>query len=96
MAPPPVAEKEVSREALTFWRRIRAALFESLAVNHPFVDGNKRTVFAATDVFLRINGTRIRGAPAEPHADIMSLFAGASFDFAHLEPWLRGRVEWVE
>ena len=25
-----------------------AALMESLAVNHPFVDGNKRVVFAAT------------------------------------------------
>ncbi len=33
-----------------------AALMESLAINHPFVDGNKRIAFAATDVFLRING----------------------------------------
>ena len=27
-----------------------AALMESLAINHPFVDGNKRIAFAATDV----------------------------------------------
>ncbi len=33
-----------------------AALFESLANNHPFTDGNKRIAFAATDTFLRING----------------------------------------
>ena len=33
-----------------------AALMESLAINHPFVDGNKRIAFAAADVFLRING----------------------------------------
>ena len=33
-----------------------AALMESLAINHPFIDGNKRIAFAATDVFLRING----------------------------------------
>ncbi|NCA73118.1 MAG: type II toxin-antitoxin system death-on-curing family toxin, partial [Sphingobacteriia bacterium] len=33
-----------------------AALVESLAINHPFVDGNKRVAFAAVDVFLRING----------------------------------------
>lgn len=26
-----------------------------LAMNHPFVDGNKRTAFAAMDVFLRMN-----------------------------------------
>ncbi len=32
-----------------------AALLESLAMNHPFVDGNKRAAFAATEVFLRMN-----------------------------------------
>ena len=36
-----------------------AALLESLAVNHPFVDGNKRVAFAVTDVFLKINGHKI-------------------------------------
>ena len=35
------------------------ALLESLLITHPFVDGNKRTAFAACDVFLRINGLRI-------------------------------------
>lgn len=33
-----------------------AALLESLLVNHPFVDGNKRASFAAADIFLRMNG----------------------------------------
>ena len=41
-----------------------AALFESLAMNHPFVDGNKRVAFAATDVFLRLNGYRIERSSA--------------------------------
>ena len=27
---------------------------ESLAMNHPFVDGDKRTAFYATDAFLRM------------------------------------------
>ncbi|MEP6522567.1 Fic family protein [Microcoleus vaginatus DQ-U2] len=28
-------------------------------MNHPFIDGNKRTAFAVTDTFLRLNaGTR--------------------------------------
>jgi death-on-curing protein len=36
-----------------------AALLESLLINHPFVDGNKRVAFAACDVFLRINGWRL-------------------------------------
>src|SRR3989338_11429937 len=33
-----------------------AVLIESLANNHPFIDGNKRIAFFATDVFLRLNG----------------------------------------
>ena len=36
-----------------------AALWESLAQKHPFIDGNKRTAFAATHTFLVINGFRI-------------------------------------
>ena len=36
------------------------ALLESLLVNHPFMDGNKRTAFAACSVFLRINGRGMR------------------------------------
>ena len=40
-----------------------AALFASLITNHPFVDGNKRIAFAATDVFLRgIRSSIIDGA----------------------------------
>ena len=33
-----------------------AAMFESLLVNHAFVDDNKRVAFFATDIFLRLNG----------------------------------------
>ena len=36
------------------------ALIESLLLNHPFMDGNKRTAFAACSVFLRINGQHIK------------------------------------
>lgn len=36
-----------------------AALLHSLARNHPFIDGNKRTAWAATAVFYAINGYRL-------------------------------------
>ena len=36
-----------------------AALLESLLINQPFVDGNKRVAFAACDVFLQTNGYHI-------------------------------------
>jgi death-on-curing protein len=69
-----------------------AALLESLAVNHPFVDGNKRVAFAAADVFLRINGYRVDRAPMLIHKDMMEMFEQGSFDVRHIEPWLRGFV----
>jgi death-on-curing protein len=33
-----------------------AALLQSLAISHPFVDGNKRTSWLCTVVFLDLNG----------------------------------------
>ena len=66
-----------------------AALLESLAINHPFVDGNKRTAFAAADVFLRINGWRLQRAPLQIHAEMIQMYETGIFDIAHLDPWLR-------
>jgi death-on-curing protein len=66
-----------------------AALLESLAINHPFIDGNKRLAFAAADVFLRINGWRLRRSPMQIHAEMLEMFESGTFDIAHLEPWLR-------
>src|SRR6202051_3950322 len=47
-----------------------AALWESLSQNHPFVDGNKRTAFAATYTFLAINGAPLRASSDEAHGFI--------------------------
>lgn len=66
-----------------------AALMESLAINHPFLDGNKRVAFAAADVFLRINGWRLQRASMQIHAEMMQMFELGAFDIAHLDPWLR-------
>ena len=66
-----------------------AALLESLAINHPFLDGNKRNAFAAADVFLRINGWRLQRSPMQIYAEMIAMFETRTFDIAHLEPWLR-------
>lgn len=73
-----------------------AALMESLAINHPFVDGNKRIAFASTDVFLRINGWCLQRAPMQIYAEMMQMFESGTFDIAHLEPWLVGFAGTVE
>ncbi len=70
-----------------------AALMESLAINHPFVDGNKRVAFAAVDVFLRINGRRLRQSPSEVYTVMIGMFEDSQFDFEHIEAWLRNVIQ---
>lgn len=43
---------------------------ESLAINHPFVDDNKRIAFATTDILLRINGYRINSESMTIYTDM--------------------------
>lgn len=66
-----------------------AAIFESLLMNHPFVDGNKRVAFFVTDVFLRLNGFKLKVDADEAHAFLIDLLEHASCDFEHLLPWVR-------
>ncbi len=70
-----------------------AALWESLAQNHPFVDGNKRVAFAATYTFLAINGVRLTAGSEEAYAFISGLYEAGTFRFDKLAPWLRRNVE---
>lgn len=69
-----------------------AALWESLAQSHPFVDGNKRTAFATTYTFLAINEGRITAEAEAIHDFIMGLHEAGTFDFGHLVRWLRHNV----
>lgn len=66
-----------------------AALWESLGQNHPFVDGNKRTAFAAAYTFLAINGLRIVATADDAFAFIHALYDARDFRFERLTEWLR-------
>ena len=70
-----------------------AALFESLLMNHPFVDGNKRVAFFATDVFLRLNGWKLQVEPEEAHSFLIGLLDEGNCDFERLLPWIGGGLE---
>jgi death on curing protein len=45
-----------------------AALCNGLALNHPFVDGNKRTAFSACATFLEVNGALLPDEALVPFA----------------------------
>lgn len=66
-----------------------AALWESLAQNHPFIDGNKRTAFAVTYTFLVINGLKIRADARQTYEFFSELYESGTFRFDRLDTWLR-------
>ena len=70
-----------------------AALFESLVMNHPFVDGNKRVAFFTTDVFLRMNGHVLQVDDEQAYAFLMEKFDSNTCDFEHLVPWIRETIK---
>ena len=70
-----------------------AALWESLSQNHPFVDGNKRTAFAATFTFLAINGVNLTADAGEVWAFVSRLYDRNEFAFHALDAWLRNHTE---
>lgn len=75
--------------------RQAALLAVGISQNQPFVDGNKRTAFAACDLFLRMNGHAFAGDPLElaQRLEMVAERAGrldeATDSFEH---WLRGTV----
>ena len=70
-----------------------AALWESLSQNHPFVDGNKRTAFAATYVFLSINGLTIIATDQDTQSFVLGLYETGQLKFERLREWLSRNTE---
>ena len=69
-----------------------AALLESLLINHPFVDGNKRAAFAACDVFLRINGYSLNAEADWLHQRMMAWIDTPSDRFERIVHDIRGHL----
>ncbi|MGH9020046.1 MAG: type II toxin-antitoxin system death-on-curing family toxin [Acidimicrobiales bacterium] len=65
-----------------------AALFHSLVKNHALVDGNKRVAWAATYVFLRLNGATM-ALTTDDAFDLIVATAAGSPELANLARALR-------
>ena len=70
---------------------LAAAYAFGLARNHPFIDGNKRSAFVATELFLVINGWQLVASDADCVLIMLSLASG-EIDEPTFAAWLRGRV----
>jgi len=63
-----------------------AALFHSVARNHPFIDGNKRTAVVAALFMGQVNGQRLTWQPEAALPVILSAAEG-HYDVAQLAAW---------
>ena len=70
-----------------------AALMESLANNHAFLDGNKRISFVMADVLLRLNGYCLSVAPLEAHRFMNEAMEKNAFRFPLIREWIASVVK---
>jgi len=68
------------------------ALMESLANNHPFLDGNKRVAFATAHTFLLVNGFDLAVDPTSAFEFIMRSISRGEFRFAQILTWITDHV----
>ena len=68
-----------------------SALAYGLAMNHPFVDGNKRIAHAAMAVFLDLNGFTLAATIDEQEVLMLNLAAG-QLSRVDLTIWLKNHV----
>jgi death-on-curing protein len=73
-----------------------AALMESLANNHPFIDGYKRARFAVTDAFLRLNGYYLEVEAPAAHKFITESIGKRRFRIGPIRTWLTVQVRPLE
>jgi death-on-curing protein len=88
-------ESAVFRPQTGYYNDIReeaAALMESLANNHPFLDGNKRVAFASVHTFLLVNGYDLQADPFQTYKFIAGAITQGEFRFALILQWINDHV----
>jgi death-on-curing protein len=70
-----------------------AALMESLANSHGFIDGNKRIAFAAAATFLEINGLLLEVDPLDGYEFIYGSLDRHEFHFPKIVDWMRQHIK---
>lgn len=70
--------------------RLAASYAHGIAMNHPFLDGNKRTAFTVASIFLGANGRWLSTTETEAANMMISLAAGELAE-AEFALWLTDR-----
>ena len=65
-----------------------AAIGESIIMNHPFIDGNKRTGYVLMETILRIEGLKITATDDLLYAFVIDISTG-NIRFEQIVEWLK-------
>jgi death-on-curing protein len=71
---------------------LAASLGYGIAINHPFVDGNKRTAFIVMAVFLKINQVQLIASELDVVEVMLGIASGTTTE-EMLSSWLKQNIE---
>lgn len=69
-----------------------AAIFESIIINHPFIDGNKRTAYVLMRLML-LNGQQDIAATEDEKFDFVIRSAQGQFSFIEIKSWIKKKLK---
>lgn len=70
-----------------------AALLQSLAINHPFFDGNKRTAWISCVSFLAMNGVQLRPDIDAAERLVIAVATGSVDEIKEISDGLRALMD---
>ena len=68
-----------------------ASLIESILINHPFIDGNKRTGYILLRMFLIQNGVDISATQEEKYEFVIGI-ASSKIKYEQILDWLQKHI----
>ena len=69
-----------------------AAIIESILINHPFMDGNKRTGYVLMRLLLLQSGQDIQAEQEEKYDSVISIATG-QLSFSSIKDWIERKLQ---
>ena len=74
---------------------LAAAYAQGIVRNHPFIDGNKRTAYVVTELFLALNGREVIASDEAAVLAMLHLADGSTTEDAFTD-WIRANCRGID